>query len=116
MTNIPSRNDSGRAVTRLCGFCGANFTPHGRQRFCDDAHRQAAWRERHPASTLPPLPRRVPRSNVIYECPECETRYLGEQRCGQCQRFCRRVGPGGPCPFCDEPVALIDLLPEMASS
>ena len=68
-----------------------------------------------PAS-LPPLPRKVPRSSVIYECPECEARFLGEQRCDQCQRFCRRVGPGGPCPSCDEPIALVDLLPEMASS
>jgi hypothetical protein len=116
MTNTPSRNDSGQAITRHCGFCGASFIPHGRQRFCDDAHRQAAWRERHPASTLPLLPRRVPRSSVIYECPECQARFLGEQRCGQCQRFCRRVGPGGPCPSCDEPIALVDLLPEMASS
>jgi hypothetical protein len=115
MTKTPLRNDGGQAVTRICGFCGASFTPQGRQRFCDDACRQAAWRERHPAS-LPPLPRKVARSSVIYECPECESRFLGEQRCGQCQRFCRRVGPGGPCPSCDEPIALVDLLPEMASS
>ncbi len=71
MTNIPLRNDSGRAITRTCAMCGDTFIPHGRRRFCDDACRQAAWRERHPASALPPLPRRVPRSSVIYECPEC---------------------------------------------
>jgi hypothetical protein len=41
----------------------------------------------------------------------CETRYLGQQRCPDCGIFCRRVGHGGLCPHCDEPVALQDLLP-----
>jgi hypothetical protein len=109
MTNTPLRNDSGGAITRTCASCGISFTPHGRRRFCDDACRQAAWRQRHSASVLPPLPRRVPRASVIYECPECEARFVRVQRCDQCQRFCRRVGP---CPHCDEPVALADLLPE----
>jgi hypothetical protein len=48
---------------------------------------------------------------TIYQCPVCDTRYLGEQWCPDCQRFCRRLGPGGPCPQCDEPVAFSDLLP-----
>jgi hypothetical protein len=116
MPNNPSRNDGGRAITGLCALCGSSFTLHGRRRFCDDACRQAAWRERHPASVLPALPRRVPRSSVVYECPECQARFLGEQRCDDCGVFCRRVGPGGPCPHCDAPVALADLLPELASS
>jgi hypothetical protein len=116
MTSSPLRNDSGRAITRTCAQCGDNFVAHGRRRYCDDACRQAAWRERHPASVLPSFSRRVPRFSVIYECPECTTRFLGEQRCDQCQRFCRRVGPGGACPHCDEPVAVADLLPELAAS
>lgn len=115
MTSSPLRNDSGQAQTRLCAMCGTSFTPHGRRRFCDDACRQAAWRERHPASTLPTLPPKLPRSSVIYECPECQARYLGEQRCGDCGAFCRRVGAGGLCPHCDEPVALADLLPEITA-
>jgi len=45
------------------------------------------------------------RSSIIYECPECETRYLDERRCPDCQLFTRRIGPGGTCPHCDEPVA-----------
>src|SRR5216684_5810509 len=85
MTNTPLRNDSGRAIARACELCGDSFVPQGRRRFCDDACRQAARREWHPASTLPPLPCRVPRSSVIYECPECEARFLGEQRCDQCE-------------------------------
>ena len=116
MTNTPSRNDSARAITRLCELCGHSFISHGRRRFCDDACRQAAWRQRHPTSALPPLPRRVPRSSVIYECPECEVRFMGQQRCDDCGVFCRRVGPGGACPHCGEPVALADLLPEIVAS
>lgn len=38
-----------------------------------------------------------------------EHRYLGAQYCPDCQTFCRRVGPGGLCPQCDEPVAYVDL-------
>ena len=116
MTNTPLRNDSGEAISRPCGACGRSLHPHGRRRKSDAACRQAAWRERHPASTLPTLPHKLPRSSVIYECPACETRLLGQQRCGDCGAFCRRVGPGGLCPSCDEPVALADLLPEIAAS
>ncbi|HZW44895.1 MAG TPA: hypothetical protein VFF32_10955 [Dermatophilaceae bacterium] len=47
--------------------------------------------------------------SVIYECPECETRYLDERRCPDCNLFTRRIGPGGSCPHCDEPVAQTDL-------
>ncbi len=70
---------------------------------------QAAWRRRHP-TPVPTLPARPPRTAIVYECPNCEARLLGEQRCPDCQVFCRRVGPGGPCPHCDEPVAVADLL------
>ena len=38
------------------------------------------------------------------------TRYLGTQRCSECGVFCRRVGAGGLCPECGEPVAVADLL------
>ena len=103
----PSRNDG---LTILCPVCGGGFRPVGRRRFCSDACRQAAWRQRHPVP-LPALPARPPRAGVVYECPACSTRYLGEQRCPDCQLFCRRVGPGGPCPHCDEPVAVADLIP-----
>jgi len=51
----------------------------------------------------------VPALGVIYQCPECETSYLGERRCPDCQLFCRRAGTGGLCPHCDEPVTLSDL-------
>ena len=49
------------------------------------------------------------RADLIDECPECETRWLNERRCTDCNLFTRRIGPGGPCPHCDEPVAQADL-------
>jgi len=48
---------------------------------------------------------------VVYQCPDCEQRYLDERRCPDCQLFCRRVDVGGECPNCAEPVALSDLTP-----
>ena len=46
---------------------------------------------------------------------ECQTRYLGEQWCVECVRPCRRVGVGGLCPHCDEPVAISDLVTAAAT-
>jgi hypothetical protein len=106
MTEAPYRNDG---ATMPGPRCARPFPPLGRQRDCSAACRQATWRRRH-APRLPELPRRVPRAGTVYECPTCAARFLGEQRCPDCQQLCRRIGPGGPCPQCDEPVALTDLL------
>jgi len=106
MAISPSRNV---AVTITCPVCARPFTPVGRQKVCSAACRQAAWRRRHAASG-PSIPLRPPRARTIYECPSCDTRYLGVQRCPDCGIFCRKVGPGGSCPHCDEPVLLADLL------
>ncbi len=106
----PSR-DAG--VTAVCGVCGRPTPPGRVRRWCSPACRQAAYRRR----TLPPQPTlaadlppaRSHRETTVYVCPGCDTRYLGQQRCEDCNLFTRRVGPGGPCPHCDEPVALTDL-------
>ena len=108
MPDAPSRNDH---LTIACPICGHGFRPSGRRRFCSDACRQAAWRARQLVPPVVPIPQRSPRPATVYECPSCEARYLGDQRCPDCGIFCRRVRPGGPCPHCDEPVALSDLLP-----
>jgi hypothetical protein len=116
----PSRNDG---VTMVCPICGHHFTPVGRQRVCSAACRQAVWRRRHAASRPPlplplplPLPARVPRTATVYACPSCDARFLGQQRCDECGVFCRRVGPGGACPHCEEPVAVADLLPPLLTT
>jgi len=49
---------------------------------------------------------------AIYECPDCETRYVDERRCPDCNLFCQRIGTGRTCPHCDEPVTLTDLAQE----
>lgn len=101
----PLRN---AGVTLTCPICGASLPTVGRNRFCSPRCRQAAWRQRHrqPVVAAPSLPAAA---FTVYECPACQTRLLGEQRCPDCQLFARRLGLGGLCPHCDEPVTLADL-------
>jgi hypothetical protein len=118
----PSRDDSvtmlGSARSIRCGICGQWFTARGRQLWCSAACRQMAFRRRSqsPLPTRPAILRRVGRGRVttVYECPQCESRALGTQRCDDCNCFGFRVGMGGLCPRCEESVALVDLLPELA--
>ena len=99
-------------VTARCAACGEPL-PDGRaRRWCSDACRQAAWRRRHQPELAPPqLPAARPRkTGTVYECPECETRLLGAQFCEDCRCFMRRLGPGGNCPCCDEPITFEELV------
>jgi Zinc-ribbon containing domain len=41
---------------------------------------------------------------------ECDTRYLGQQRCNDCHRWCRRLGRGGECGHCGELLTVSELL------
>ena len=94
-----------------CQVCGDPFTARRRDaRHCGPACTQRAYRLRHrQVLQAPPLPKRLPMDCKIYQCPDCETRYLGQQRCEDCGAFCTLVGPGGECPHCGEPVAVEDL-------
>jgi hypothetical protein len=106
----PSRDDS---ATMTCPVCQTRFTPTGRQRYCGTPCRKTAFRRRHqhPPTTTVVVPAARPRRQItVYECPACGERLLGDQRCQPCATFTRRVGIGGPCPHCDEPVCLTDLL------
>jgi hypothetical protein len=110
----PTTPPSGRA----CPICQTGTVPP-RARYCSDACKQRAFRLRRTADVLTDLANRAaaPRrrqarvAHTVYECPTCETRLLGEQRCPDCRIFCRRLGLGGPCPHCDEPILLADILP-----
>ena len=111
---MPAQNESRNDTAATCPACGQPFTPAGRRRWCSDACRQAAWRQRHPApparaAKLPP-PLGPVRDHTIYQCGDCGQRYLGQQWCHDCTRPCQRVGPGGTCPHCDEPVAISELI------
>lgn len=107
MLEPPSRDDN-ETTTSPCPVCGNRFTPVRRQRYCTNACRQIAYRRRHaePAKIPAPAPRRAA---TVYICQECEQRYLGEQWCPDCNRPCQRLGTGGNCPHCDEPVTIEDL-------
>ena len=93
-------------ATVACPVCTEAFEPSGRRRFCSTECRQSAWRRSRRAPVEPV----VARSDTVYECPDCDARYIGEQRCEECNSWCRRIGPGGTCPCCEEPVAIADLL------
>jgi hypothetical protein len=112
------RNDSPPSdQQRLCAACGRHFPAQGRKAYCSDACRQRGFRLRQrPADELQlGFASRLPKTAIVYQCPVCETRLLGQQRCDECGVFGKRLGPGGPCPHCDEVVAISDLLAELRS-
>ena len=90
------------------------FTPTGRQSYCTPACRQRAYRQRsitndiQAATPAPPVRRR--RDVTVYQCLDCDEVFLGQQWCPDCQRPCRRLGMGGPCPHCSEPVTVDQLV------
>lgn len=100
------------AVTMICPVCQHPFMAVGRQKFCSDACRAAAYRRRRDAGRPPvTIPKARPRTPVtVYECGTCGTRTLGQQRCEECGIFMHRIGIGGNCPSCDQPVAVTELL------
>lgn len=108
-TDSPSCHD---AVTITCSVCQHPFAPVGRQKFCSDACRAAAYRRRRdtqrPALTVPTA--RPRRPITVYECDRCGGRAVGEQRCPDCATFMRKIGYGGECPNCAEPIAITELL------
>lgn len=100
-----------------CRLCAAPL-PSARARYCSEACKQRAYRLRRADAVTPDRPppaaglgrlagRPAP---IVYACPRCDERYLGERRCPDCNRFCRKLGPGGACPHCDEPILLAELL------
>lgn len=107
----PLRNAN---ATGRCPVCGESFIPAPNQRYCGAACKAKAWRRRHQTPILPVevLASQPRRPFTVYECSTCETRALGVQRC-ECGSFMRRVGFGGPCPHCQEPVSIEDLLEEV---
>lgn len=101
---------------RRCLVC-ANAVPSLKARYCSRACQQRAYRLRQHAPTLdePRLRQTLQRrrtlvAHTVYECPACQARFLGQRRCDECHRFCRSLGLGGPCPDCDAPILLSELL------
>jgi predicted RNA-binding Zn-ribbon protein involved in translation (DUF1610 family) len=111
----PSRDDPG---TTPCPVCQQTFTPAARQTYCSTTCRKTAFRRRHQQSgTAVTVPAARPRREyTVYECPGCGERLLGEQRCQDCLTVAHRVGIGGSCPHCEQPVAITDLIDQDANT
>src|SRR5512144_1905121 len=112
MSTTPLRHDG---VTIHCPVCQGSFVPIGRQTYCCDACRAAAYRRRRDAGRQPAaavvVPKAQPRRQItVYECGGCGARSLGSQRCDGCGTFMSRVGIGGCGADCDEPVAANELV------
>ena len=104
------RDGSDALQGRRCPVCNSQLSST-RARYCSSACRNRAWRRRRDQivfrsdSNLPGQPSWLP----IYECPQCKRRLLGDHRRPDCNFFGSRLGLGGRCPHCDEPVLLTDL-------
>jgi len=103
---------SGNGATVTCPACQHPFSPVGLQRFCCEACRVAVYRRGRDTTVAPVVAlRRAPRQPLtVYACDICGARDLGDQRCDECRNPMRRVGLGGFCPSCNEPVAVEELL------
>ena len=101
---------------RACVVCGRQAT--GRSRYCDGACRQRAYRLRQQpdqqallaAVTVDLKQQQILLEHIVYSCPSCEQRLLGERRCPECGLMCKKLGVGGHCPHCDELVVVIELV------
>ena len=93
-----------------CPACGQQLPTGRSRRYCSPACRQAAYRRRHritPQLPLPPARSRL--HGTVYQCPSCDTRYLAEQWCLECNQPCQRLGAGGTCPSCDDLITTAEL-------
>jgi hypothetical protein len=118
MIEAPSREPSRTGISsRTCLICAAALSP-SQKRYCTRACQQQAYRLRHHQPLRPDLAtlhtelkrRKLLTEHTVYECPKCETRTLGQQRCTDCNSFACALGLGGLCPDCDAVLLLSDLL------
>ena len=118
----PSRDDSatidhpgGATAIReaLCPVCQSSFVPWGRRIYCREACKHVAYRRRTQAGPDAVVPKsQSRRARTVYECLSCGRRELGIQRCEDCGVFMGRIGIGGLCPHCDDPVSVVELTGE----
>jgi predicted amidophosphoribosyltransferase len=114
MADSPPDHDITTTTTRQlrCPVCWTQFTRIRRQKYCSDNCRKTVWGRHRAAvatSAPPPPPPSRRRDATVYACPSCDSRFHGQQWCHDCNQPCTRVGLGGLCPHCDEPVAITDL-------
>ena len=116
--NTPTPSGDVSVTAPGCDACGQPLPAGRSRRFCSPACRQAAFRRRHQsvAAQTPLQPRRSRLQGTIYQCPDCETRYLAEQWCPDCSRPCQRLGAGGTCPCCEEMITVEELTEDTVAS
>jgi hypothetical protein len=113
-----SRNAAASLELRTCPMCERTVPVQGRGTYCGPACRQRAFRLRRRQANRPThvtLTNRLRREQLliaqtVYECPSCSERFVGDRRCGECNRMCRKVGLGGECSACSEILTIADLL------
>ena len=115
-----SRDDTGlgHAAARHCLVCGSGFQGAGRGRYCSRGCQQQAYRLRQmpiKSALLTALAAQLHErqqllGQTVYECPRCEQRLVAQRRCPDCNLMCRKLGLGGCCPHCDEPLLVLELL------
>ncbi len=101
-----------------CPVCGSPLTQSLRAHYCSRACQQRAYRlRREPAPdqlvagfTAELKTRGALIEQTVYECPQCEERFLGERRCENCNLWCRKLGLGGVCVHCEDIVLVTELL------
>jgi hypothetical protein len=96
---------------RLCPGCQHYFTAPGGRTHCTPACKTADWRRQNTDRPAPHQDDDPPTD--VYECVRCERRYQLHQRTAPycaCGSELRRLGIGGHCPCCNQPVAAIELL------
>jgi hypothetical protein len=116
--NTPTPSGDVSVTAPGCAACGGPLPAGRSRRFCSPACRQAAFRRRHQSvAAETPLQRRRSRlQGTLYQCPDCETRYLAEQWCHDCSRPCQRLGAGGICPCCEEMITVEELTEDTVAS
>lgn len=110
-TQTPSHDDNATMTNQMaCPLCWTPFQRVGRQRFCSPNCRKTRTHQASPQPEQPIPPQGKKRQATVYACPNCQTRYYAEQWCHDCNIPASRVGFGGLCPHCDEPVTITDLI------
>jgi len=55
-------------------------------------------------------------AHTVFECSSCGDRFVGVQRCPECNLFMHALGIGGMCIHCDEPLLVAELLDDTGAT
>ncbi len=55
-------------------------------------------------------------AHTVFECSSCGERFVGTNRCPDCNLFMHALGVGGMCIHCDEPLLVAELLEDAGAT